>query len=88
MNKKRAFATQAEYAAYIGTASDLDLYVQFEASSDGEVCLVNFAAPSCGNAELVHEDSLCCIDDALADPANPDAVLLSNQVGSDRVASG
>ena len=58
---------QADYDSFLGTPEDLDLWVQFEVDGDtGESCLVNYAAPACGDAELVLSDALCCIDERLA----------------------
>jgi len=36
--------------------ADLDLYLQFEIDGTGQNCLVSYATPSCGGAELVLED--------------------------------
>ena len=58
---------QADYDSFLGTPEDLDLWVQFEVDGDtGESCLVNYAAPACGDAELVLSDALCCIEERLA----------------------
>lgn len=61
----------SDYDAFIGTAADLDLWVQFEIAQTGEVCLLNYAAPTCGDAKLVLSDALCCIDTKLAGHALP-----------------
>lgn len=36
--------------------ADLDLYLQFEVADSGQNCLVSYATPDCGNAELVLKD--------------------------------
>ena len=84
----RQSVNQGDYDGYVGTASDLDLFVQFEASADGEMCLVNFAAPLCGNAELVFSDELTMIDEAIEDAQRGtpfDRVPLHKQHGIETV---
>ena len=53
---------QTDYDAFLGTPRDLDLWVQFEVAETGEMCLINYAAPMCGNAELILTDELCCVE--------------------------
>jgi len=43
---------------YLGTPADLDLYLAFEVEDSGEKCVVSYAATSCGDATLVHNDRI------------------------------
>ena len=68
-------SAQATYDSYLGTPVDLDLYLQFEAvESTGEVCLVNYITPDCGDAAIVQTDALCCVESAITGGAGSVAV--------------